>query len=138
MPAPRSPRVVIAFDPGREKCGWAVVSADGALLAKGVVPEDILEAALARLLTEHSEADVVVGDATGSAAVRRRIEAAAPGAPLATISEHRSTERALARWRETVRPAGWRKLLPTALRFPGEPIDDFAAWILAEDWLSGR
>jgi len=126
-------RAVIAIDPGREKCGVAVVTSHGTLVAKSVVAVAGLVALLEQLLQAHQHPNLIVGDGTGSHDVCQALQAAFPDVRVERVSECRSTERALARWRETVRPRGWQKLLPRPFRFPGAPIDDFAAWILAED-----
>jgi len=128
-------QTVIAIDPGRAKCGVAVVAPDGTLLAKSVVDLADLTPLLEQLLPAHEDSSLIVGDSTGSQGVCQALEAAFPHLRLERVPEYRSTERALARWRDTVRPQGWRKLLPRPFRFPNEPIDDFAAWILAEDHL---
>ncbi len=128
-------RTVVAIDPGREKCGVAVVSSEGTLLVKSVVAVASLAALLEQLLQTHQDPRLVVGDSTGSQGVCQALESAFPHIRIERVCEYRSTERARARWRETVRPRGWQKLLPRPFRFPSEPIDDFAAWILAEDYL---
>jgi len=133
---PISGPTIITIDPGREKCGVAVVSARGELIEKAVVPVEGVTGALRQFLASHPAAQLVVGDSTGSRDVCRRIEAEFPDRPVERVSEYRSTERALSRWRDTVRPTGWQRFLPRPLRFPRQPIDDFAAWILAEDWLN--
>lgn len=138
MSDPNSGPTIIAIDPGRLKCGVAVVSARGELIEKAVVPVEGIAGALRQLLASYPGVHLVVGDSTGSRDVCRRIEAEFPDRPVERVPEYRSTERALSRWRDTVRPAGWERLLPRPLRFPREPIDDFAAWILAEEYQACR
>jgi hypothetical protein len=124
---------VIALDPGREKCGLAALNADGRLLYRTVTPTAQLPHHLAELLRDAPEATVLIGDGTSSQALQAALRAAIPGLALTVVPEAHSTERALERWRDTVPPRGWRRLLPRPLRFPSEPIDDFAAWLLADD-----
>jgi RNase H-fold protein (predicted Holliday junction resolvase) len=136
--APPIGGAVLAVDPGREKCGLALVDAAGVLLEKTVLSLDDLVPRLRRLLEAHPDCRLVVGDRTGSREVRDRIAAAFPGRPVALVPEHRSTERALERWRDVTPPRGWRRLVPRCLRFPREPLDDFAAWVLAEEWVQSE
>lgn len=131
------PRPIVAIDPGREKCGIAALDADRSLAEKLVVPTPDLPSALAELVREHPDAHLVIGDGTGSTDVQAAVLAGSPDLTLREVSEHHSTERALERWRDTVSPTGWRRLLPRSLRFPPGPIDDFAAWILAEEYAAG-
>ncbi|MGQ9733231.1 MAG: pre-16S rRNA-processing nuclease YqgF [Candidatus Zipacnadales bacterium] len=131
------PARVIAIDPGREKCGLAIVNIEGTLLEKRIVPTPSLPVTLASLITPDTPpTHVAIGDSTACAQVRGAISELLPQLHVHLVPEHHSTERALQRWRETEPPRGWRRLLPRSLRFPSCPLDDFAAWILAEDYLA--
>jgi len=134
----RAGGAIIAIDPGRDKCGLAALAADGRLLLKAVVPTAELPGHLARMVSEAPEAAVIIGGGTSSKAARAALRQALPDLAVEVVDEEHSTERGLERWRDTVPPSGWRRLLPRALRFPPGPIDDFAAWILAEEHLKDR
>jgi len=123
--------VVIAIDPGRDKCGLAAVDSRGRLLKRSIVPAPDTPAALRELLTDFLEADLIIGDGTGSEAVSDLLG----DVSLTVVPEAHTTDRALELWRDEVQPTGWRRLLPRALRFPPGPIDDYAAWVLARDYL---
>ncbi len=127
---------IIAIDPGREKCGIAVLTAAGAPVERDITPTSDLPTALKALLRKHPNSHVVIGDGTSSEQAQAAIVRAIPELELATVPEGYSTERALERWRDVTTLTGWRRLLPRSLRFPPGPIDDFAAWILAEDYLA--
>jgi len=127
---------IIAIDPGREKCGIAVLTAAGTPVERDITPTRDLPDALNELLHKHPNSHVVIGDGTSSEQAQAAIAEAIPELGLATVPESHSTERALERWRDVTALAGWRRLLPRSLRFPPGPIDDFAAWILAEDHLA--
>lgn len=132
----RSPgETVIAIDPGREKCGLAVLDGAGELLDKFVVATPSIAGALEHCLGEHGTSRIIVGDGTGSKDLQAAIAQALPSPTLEIVPEERTTERALELWRDVEPPRGWRRLLPRSLRFPGQPIDDFAAWIMALDYL---
>lgn len=125
---------VIAIDPGRDKCGFAAVAAGGRLLKRSIVPTPDVSAALRDLRTDFPEADLIIGDGTGSEAV----SALLGNVTLTVVPEAHTTDRALELWRDEVQPTGWRRLLPRSLRFPPGPIDDYAAWVLARDYLETR
>ncbi len=128
-------RPIVAIDPGRDKCGIAALDAGRGLAEKIVVPTPDLPSALAEILLRHADAHVVIGDGTGSSDAQAAVLARSPELELCEVAEHHSTERALERWRDAV--SGWRRLLPRSLRFPPGPIDDFAAWVLAEEYAAG-
>ena len=126
---------VVAIDPGRDKCGLAAVAADGTVLARAIVPTPEIGPAAAALAAEHRAAAIVLGERTGSREVRAAVEAAAPDLPIHEVDEHMTTLLARKRyWRESP-PRGLWRLLPEGLRVPPEPIDDWAAVILAERYL---
>lgn len=125
---------VIAVDPGRGKCGVAVVAPDGAVLERAITDADRIGDVVAELLERHAAATVILGGRTGSENARRRI-AQATGREIAPVDEHMSTLQARRRyWRERP-PRGLMRLVPEGLRVPPEPIDDWAAVILAERYL---
>jgi RNase H-fold protein (predicted Holliday junction resolvase) len=126
---------LIGIDPGRDKCGLAVLDDTGAPIDKFVVATGSLVGALEHCLGEYPQSTVVIGDGTGSGDLQAAIAEALPDLGLHPVAEHHTTERALELWREVEPVRGWRRLLPRALRFPARPIDDLAAWILAADYL---
>jgi RNase H-fold protein (predicted Holliday junction resolvase) len=129
---------VIAIDPGRDKCGLAALDVDGRLLGRAVIPTAEIARNVAEAHRAAPQAAVVIGAGTGSRDVQARLVAETPDMAVTPFPEAHSTERALERWRDTVRPEGWRRLLPRCLRFPPGPLDDFAAWVIAEDYLRSR
>ncbi len=126
---------VVAVDPGRAKCGMAAVAADGAVLERLIVPTGGVGEAAAEMAQRHGAAIVLVGARTGSELASELIRRAASDVVLAEIDEHMTTLQARERyWRENP-PRGLWRLVPTGLRLPPEPIDDWAAVILAERYL---
>ena len=135
MSGPWAGARVIAIDPGRGKCGLAALGPDARLLFKAVVPTSELADHLTGMIPDALDAAVVIGDGTSSKDAQAALRQALPDLTLVVVPEAHSTERALERWRDVVAPRGWRRFVPRAFRFPPEPIDDFAAWVLAEDFL---
>lgn len=129
---------VIAIDPGREKCGVVAVDGTGKILARSIVaPGKIVEAA-ARLLEAHLCDVIVLGDATASRAAQDALTMAFPRLQVVVVPEKNSTlEAREIYWRENP-PRGWRKLVPLSLQVPPEPIDDFAAVVLARRYLQSN
>jgi hypothetical protein len=53
------------------------------------------------------------------------------------VPERDTTRRARERYFADHPPRGWRRLIPLSLQTPSVPIDDYAAWIIAEQFLAG-
>jgi len=144
------PETVLAVDPGRAKCGLAVVAgpaADAAgedigpprWLERAVVPTERLVRAVADVLGRRPEVcRMLIGDGTNSATLRRALAATFPLIPLLVVDEFNTSARARQRFvRENPAP-GWRRLLPSGLRSPEVPYDDYAAILLAEDYFAKK
>lgn len=133
--------VVLSIDPGRAKCGIAVVSGPSPIDCrhKAVVESLRLTVEVAGIVARFPGVQtVVIGGGTGCSTLRRALRAEFPGLTMVTIDEHRSSERARARFLQESRPSGWRRLIPKGLRTPDRPYDDIVALILAEDYFKSQ
>ena len=128
--------VVLAVDPGRDKCGMAVM-AGSRVLAKRVVPAGDLGATAARWVREFGVNRLALGDRTGRENARAALAAALPDLPIAVVDEAGTTEAARVRYFADHPPRGWRRLIPTSMQVPPEPYDDYVAVLLAERSLAG-
>lgn len=146
--------VILGLDPGKDKFGWAFVSAEGALLASGVIPSALAEEMVDFLLDGKLEAlssytmemqagllarlespeTVLLGNGTarerlcGILASRQRV--------FALVDEAYTTLEARTLYWILHPPRGFARLLPRGLRVPPRPIDDLAAWALVRRFLS--
>lgn len=131
--------MVVAVDPGRDKCGVAVVDAWGRVAEKAVVDTADLAHVISELVRrrEYKVAAVVVGDRTGARdTVRRLTDAGVSKDLIHLVDEHRSSEIGRRRyWRDNP-PRGWRRLIPVGLQVPPGPYDDYVAVELACRYLS--
>ena len=130
--------IVAAVDPGREKCGVAVVAEDGRVLAQDVVATERLTDELCARVKKYAPALVVLGNGTTSADAGANIRAAAPDLPVEVVDEYRTTDDARRAYWQANPPTGWRRLLPTGMQTPPVPVDDFVAVILARRYLKSR
>lgn len=129
-------KTVLAVDPGSSKCGFALVrrEADGelTLLWRGVYSKD----ELAKRLDEASAVEpfhmVIVGSGTRSRDVVNGIRAAHPSIGVLVVDEKDTTLQARERYWEHNKRRGLKRLLPSTMFVPPEPVDDFVALILAE------
>lgn len=145
-----APKVVVAVDPGRDKCGIAVVRDDLTVEEREIAPTQDTVARVYELARRHRTGTVVLGDRTGSKALARQIEAGAgeagrstgtqaPGTPAAGpdlevvfVDEHLSSVEGRRRYLLDHPLRGLGKLIPLSLRTPGSPFDDYVAVVLAE------
>jgi len=128
-------RTILAIDPGRDKCGLAVVSSKD-VLHKEVVPREQIVQAVGALVEKHSLDRIVIGNGTGAADLADDLRASAISVSLELIDERFSSRRARARFFEANPPKGIRRLIPRGLLTPDRPYDDYVALILAEDYLN--
>ena len=128
-------RPVLAIDPGREKCGVAVLASDGRVLVQEVVATAALDAAVGALIRAY-EPNVIMGNGTTSADAKKRVEAL--GVSVNLVDEYRTTDAAKCAYWEAHPPRGWRRLMPRGMLVPPVPVDDFVAVILAQRFLEKR
>ena len=131
----------LAIDPGREKCGIAVLQEDGEIIFLQCCYTVALEEAVSQLLQKHAVDICLVGDGTGSGLVRERIGKLlqkSNNCDMMLIDEASTTEQARALYWRANPPSGWRRLLPLSLLVPPKPIDDWAAVVMAQRWLKKK
>ncbi len=126
---------VAAVDPGREKCGVAVVDENGRALEQAVVVTVRLADELALRVKRYRPEQIVLGNGTTSRAAEEKIRAAFPDLPVKIVDEYRTTDDAKIAYWKAHPPTGWRRFLPTSMQVPPVPVDDFVAVILAQRYL---
>ena len=124
---------ILGIDPGRRKTGVAVVGARGDILWRAIIAPDELEACVPQLVAQWHIARIALGDSTASEQARAHIESAIAGADveLRIVDETGSTLEARALYWADHPRRGWRALVPLSLQEPPEPIDDYAAVVVA-------
>lgn len=130
--------VVAAVDPGREKCGVAVVDEDGNVLERAVVATVRLADELTARAIKFRPELILLGNGTTSRAAEETIRAALSDIPVAIVDEYRTTDEAKVAYWKAHPPTGWRRFLPTGMQVPPEPVDDFVAVILAQRYLMNK
>jgi len=127
---------VVGFDPGRDKCGIAVMTVDRRLLWHQVVPAPQVLHSLVELKGKYPFALLVMGDQTGSQQWRSQLEEQFPDLEILNVPEQFTSQLARQRYWQMYPPQGWQRLIPEGMRLPPRPIDDIVAIILLERWLS--
>lgn len=133
-------QTALAVDPGREKCGVAVVSKNAGVLWQAVLPTESTVSKVAELSKDYHSDVILVGNGTSSQTMQRQLqeEFADTSIIVQTVNEYRTTDLAKIRYWQDNPPRGWRCLLPTSMQVPPVPVDDYVAIILAERYLNSR
>ena len=128
--------IVLCVDPGRRKCGLAVVSGAEGILHRRIVAREEIGPAVRQAVQDFSPGEILVGGSTGSREVVRELEDQL-ARTVRTVDERHTTERARQRYFRDHPPRGLWRWLPLGLQVPPVPYDDYAAVVMAEDYLGG-
>lgn len=146
---PDRPATVLGFDPGRDKCGIAVVrleptppnSATAAetlqqhLQRHEVVASDRALDRLEQLQQQFGATVLAIGDRTTSRSWQQQIRQRLPQLAIAPVNERNSTLEARDRYWQMYPPRGLSRIIPQGLRVPPRPIDDIVAVLLVERYV---
>lgn len=124
----------MGIDPGRDKCGVAVLTAAGEIKYQRVVPTEELDSVIKKLAADFDIKKVILGDGTTHKAAAQKVSAA--GLKFELVDEKHTTEEARREFWIKNPPRGWRKLLPTSMQVPPEPVDAIVAEILVRRFLT--
>ena len=127
---------MLSIDPGSSKCGLAVVKRAEArrleMLHRAVVPVEDMESAIQLILDTLPISMIIVGSGTGSKPVIHLLRERFATLGLLEVDEKDTTRQARERYWEHNKRPWYRKLFPSSLQVPSVPIDDYAAFVLAE------
>lgn len=121
---------LLAVDPGKEKCGFALLSESGELLEHGIIATLNLEKAFDEKFASWSPEIVILGDGTHSKCVQQILSKKIGKAPMQIVNEHDSTYRARKLYYQNHPPKGIWRWIPLGLQVPPVPYDDYAAMLL--------
>lgn len=129
---------IIAVDPGREKCGLAVLEKSGEainVLSQRVIATEALASAVNECALKHECKTLVIGNGTTSKTAQQTIKTACPALNIVVVDEYRTTDLAKKTYWVAHPPRGLKRLIPTTMLVPPEPVDDFVAVILGTRYL---
>lgn len=139
----------LGIDPGRSKCGWALVEKDGALCLSGIIPSDIPDGWISGILSPLCEMRsrlkkwtieslsipdspierVILGRGTGSKAIKSQLVSCF-SFEVKTVDEKNTTLAARRLYWNLHPPSGLWKFVPVSVRIPPRDLDDLAAWVM--------
>ena len=124
---------VMGIDPGRDKCGLAVLSTAGDIKFQRVVATDELADTIKILSAQFELSTVILGDGTTHKSAAQKLSDA--GLTFQLVDEKHTTEEARRLYWKKNPPTGWRRFLPTSMQVPPEPVDALVAEILVRRFL---
>ncbi|MCM0590451.1 MAG: pre-16S rRNA-processing nuclease YqgF [Gloeotrichia echinulata IR180] len=129
--------VILGFDPGRDKCGVAVMGLDRQLYYHQVIPANEAIATIETLRQKFPISLVVMGDQTTAKQWKKQLSQELTDAlNIILVDERYTTLEARDRYWQMYPPKGLTKLLPHGMRQPPRPIDDIVAILLIERYLN--
>ena len=130
---------LLGFDPGRDKCGVAVMSFEGRLHYHEVIPAAIVIPTLQTLLQQFSIAHLILGDQTTAKQWQNRLtQQLQPCPSIQLVDERYTTLEARKRYWQMYPPQGLMRLVPEGMRQPPRAIDDIVAILLIERYLAAH
>ena len=106
---------ILAVDPGNEKTGVAIVTPSGTMVCRKIIMTKQFNGEIERILTEYyGIVHMVCGNGTNHK----------------YLYPSHSTEEARKLYWQYNSPTGWRKIIPTSMQFPPEPVDDLTAFVI--------
>lgn len=129
--------VILGFDPGRDKCGLAVVGLDRQLYYHQVVTADAAIATILTLQQKFPISLIVMGDQTTAKQWKQQLNEKLPDpGNIVLVDERYSSLEARDRYWQMYPPQGVYRLLPKSFRNPPRVIDDIVAILLIERYLN--
>ncbi|MBV5261574.1 pre-16S rRNA-processing nuclease YqgF [Synechococcus moorigangaii CMS01] len=129
--------VYLGFDPGRDKCGLAVMDQQNNLVTHAVISADQAPIITQEWCAKYGVSLVVMGNQTTAKEWQQKLRAVLPSSvAIATVNERNSTLEARDRYWQMYPPNLLQRLLPQGMRLPPRPIDDLVAILLIERYLA--
>ena len=129
--------LILGFDPGRDKCGVAVMGLDGNLYYHQVVIATEAIATIQVLQQKYPISLLVMGNQTTSKQWQQKISRAQlEPLTIVMVDERNTSLEARDRYWQMYPPTGLARLIPIGMRQPPRAIDDIVAILLIERYLN--
>ncbi len=129
--------MILAVDPGSQKCGLAILDSSSKVLEKAICATANVAENVSALAIKYKVDAIVIGRGTNSKKIHDEVAKNNPHKKILFTKESHSTLEARKIYWHDNPPKGLLKLIPTSLLFPPVPIDDYAAVVLGERYLKG-
>ncbi|MEG4045803.1 pre-16S rRNA-processing nuclease YqgF [Microcoleus sp. Pol17_C1] len=128
--------MILGFDPGKDKCGIAVMGRDRSVCYHQVVLSEAAISTIQSLCEQFPIELLVMGDQTTSKSWKQKLtQSLSPEIEIVRVDERFSSLEAKERYWEMYPPTGLSRLIPQGMRTPPRPVDDIVAIVLIERYL---
>jgi RNase H-fold protein (predicted Holliday junction resolvase) len=128
--------MILGFDPGRQKCGLAILGLDRSLYYHQVISSDEAIATIQSLRQKFPISTLVMGDQTTSKEWKQKLSSNLSKPPrIVLVDERYSSLEARDRYWQMFPATGLSSLIPQGMRSLPRPIDDIVAILLIERYL---
>jgi RNase H-fold protein (predicted Holliday junction resolvase) len=129
--------MILGFDPGKDKCGIAVMSRDKNVSYHQVVASESAISTIQSLCKQFPVQLLVMGDQTTSKSWKQKLtQSLSPFVKIVQVDERYSSLEARTRYWQMYPPEGLSRLIPQGMRIPPRPVDDIVAIVLIERYLN--
>ncbi|MCW6048527.1 pre-16S rRNA-processing nuclease YqgF [Microcoleus sp. A2-C5] len=129
--------MILGFDPGKDKCGIAVMGRDKKVCYHQVVQSESAISTIQSLCEQFAIELLVLGDQTTSKSWKQKLtQSLSPEIQIIRVDERFSSLEAKDRYWEMYPPTGLSRLIPQGMRTPPRPVDDIVAIVLIERYLN--
>lgn len=125
--------MIMGVDPGKDKCGVAVLDSDGEVKFSEVIATSEFETVMQKLSAQFEIELAILGNGTTHSDAEKKLRAV--GLKFQVVDEKFTTEQARRVYWKKFPPQGWRKFLPTSMQVPPVPVDNIVAEILVKRFL---
>jgi RNase H-fold protein (predicted Holliday junction resolvase) len=132
---PDLPQHILAIDPGRYKCGLAILTSDCGVVQKLTVKIDEVANKIADLIGTYNPTSVCIGDGTGSGNIVRLVGGLYMGTVSMVPERGTTLEARELSWLDSP-PKGLYRLLPHIFWPTPKDLDAWAAVVIGRRYLS--
>lgn len=126
---------IAAVDPGKDKCGVAVLDMSGGIIYREVVMTDDLINILQSKKDLYHYDKLIIGNGTTSGRAGEKIKNVLSDVEVIVVDEYNTTQLAKQEYWNLCPPKGWRRFFPLGMQVPPVPVDDIVAVILGRRYL---
>ncbi len=129
--------MILGFDPGKDKCGIAVMGRDRNVSYHEVVLSESTISTIQSLCQQFPIELLVMGDQTTSKSWKQKLtQSLSPFIKIIQVDERFSSLEAKERYWQMYPPTGLNRWIPLGMRTPPRPVDDIVAIVLIERYLN--
>jgi len=124
----------LGFDPGKDKCGIALMNSQRHIFTHQIITSDRVMPEIIKLTDQYQVELLVMGNQTTSKMWQKKLQSNI-SVPIILIDEYNSSLEARDLYWKMYPAQGLERLIPQGMRLPPRPVDDLVAIILLQRYL---